>query len=72
MTALAAVRAACSVGAWPRPLDVLALLRESGNVEAGEARDLVARYAVALAEMQPVLSGEAGVLDALRGFTLER
>ncbi len=67
MSALAKVAEACSQGRWPAPADVLAMLHESGRCTAGDARDLVSKYAASL----PEPSGEAGVLvEALRSFSL--
>lgn len=62
--ALVAIRASLGRGEWPHPLLVADLLRASG-VGVNEARGLIARYADAIAP-----SGEARVLDALRGFGL--
>ncbi len=65
--ALIAVASALRDGALPTVREYPALLVEVGCTGA-EAANLVERYAAATAPAMP--SGEAGMLPALRGFSL--
>ncbi len=63
--ALLKVAAACRLGIWPSPANVLAMLAEA-DADPVESRDLVRKYAASL----PEPSSESAILLALRSVSI--